>query len=93
MSNTIHTVDFKSKNAPSQFVESLANTGFAVVNNHNINYKLIDTVYNEWSEFFNSKTKYNYLFDLEKQDGYFPMKSENAKGYSVKDIKEFYHIY
>ena len=21
------------------------------------------------------------------------MKSENAKGYSVKDIKEFYHIY
>ena len=93
MSNTIHTVDFKSKNAPSQFVESLANTGFSVVNNHNINYKLIDTVYNEWSEFFNSKTKYNYLFDLEKQDGYFPMKSENAKGYSVKDIKEFYHIY
>ena len=33
------------------------------------------------------------MFDLEKQDGYFPMKSENAKGYSVKDIKEFYHIY
>ncbi len=93
MSNTIHTVDFKSKNASSQFVESLANTGFAVVNNHNINYKLIDKVYNEWSEFFNSKTKYDYLFDLEKQDGYFPMKSENAKGYSVKDIKEFYHIY
>ena len=93
MSNKINTVDFKSKNAPNEFVESLANTGFSVVNNHNINYKLIDTVYNEWAEFFNSKTKYDYLFDLEKQDGYFPIKSENAKGYSVKDIKEFYHIY
>jgi hypothetical protein len=33
------------------------------------------------------------MFDLEKQDGYFPIKSENAKGYSIKDIKEFYHIY
>jgi isopenicillin N synthase-like dioxygenase len=74
-------------------VTSLKNTGFAVLNNHQIDINLINTTYNEWANFFNSKDKYDYMFDLEKQDGYFPMKSENAKGYSVKDIKEFYHIY
>ena len=93
MSYKIKTVDFQSNNGPEEFVDSLVNTGFAIIENHPINYKLIDNVYNEWSDFFNSDGKYDYMFDLEKQDGYFPIKSENAKGYSVKDIKEFYHIY
>ena len=93
MSYKIHTIDFYSKNAPEKFVNSLVKTGFAIIKNHPINYTLIDNVYNEWADFFNSKYKYDYIFDLHKQDGYFPMKSENAKGYSVKDIKEFYHIY
>ncbi len=33
------------------------------------------------------------MFDYYKQDGYFPFKSENAKNYQAKDLKEFYHIY
>tara|TARA_Y100001960_G_scaffold326719_1_gene411639 strand:+ start:448 stop:1296 length:849 start_codon:yes stop_codon:yes gene_type:complete len=93
MSSKIKTVDFNSINSPKEFVSSLVNTGFAIIKNHPISYNLIDNVYNEWADFFDSKDKYNYLFDLDKQDGYFPMKSENAKGYSLKDIKEFYHIY
>ena len=93
MSSQIDIIDFTKKNAKNKFVTSLKNTGFAVLNNHQIDINLINTVYSEWANFFNSKDKYNYMFDLEKQDGYFPMKSENAKGYSVKDIKEFYHIY
>ena len=93
MSSKIKTVDFNSKNSPEKFVSSLVNTGFAIIKNHPIDFNLIDNVYKEWADFFESKNKYNYLFDLEKQDGYFPMKSENAKGYSFKDIKEFYHIY
>ena len=32
-------------------------------------------------------------FHPEKQDGYFPMLSEHAKGYTTKDLKEFFHIY
>lgn len=93
MCSKIKTIDFKSTDAPTEFVSSLLDTGFAVIRNHSIDFKLIDKVYNQWESFFDSKDKYNYMFDLEKQDGYFPMKSENAKGYSVKDIKEFYHIY
>ena len=93
MSLQIDIIDFTKENAKNKFVTSLKNTGFAVLNNHQIDINLINTVYNEWANFFNSKDKYDYMFDLEKQDGYFPMKSENAKGYSVKDIKEFYHIY
>ena len=93
MASNIKTVDFKSSKAPESFVDSLVDTGFAVIRNHSIDFKLIDNVYEQWEQFFDSKDKYNYMFDLEKQDGYFPMKSENAKGYSIKDIKEFYHIY
>ena len=74
-------------------VDSLKNTGFAVIRNHGIDNKLIQNVYNEWKEFFKSDKKFDYLFDVEKQDGYFPMKSENAHGYSCKDLKEFYHLY
>lgn len=35
-----------------------------------------------------------YLFDAEKQDGYFPASiSEKAKGANVKDLKHYYHCY
>jgi isopenicillin N synthase-like dioxygenase len=93
MSYKIDRVDFQHDSAKEIFVKSLKNTGFAVIDNHLIDTLLIDNVYNEWSAFFNSDVKFDYMFDLEKQDGYFPIKSENAKGYSIKDIKEFYHIY
>jgi isopenicillin N synthase-like dioxygenase len=35
----------------------------------------------------------DFIFDEEKQDGYFPYLTENAKGSASKDLKEFYHIY
>ena len=93
ISDKIKIIDFKSDNASNNFVESLRNSGFAVLYNHQIDTELIDTVYDKWKKFFYSEEKYNYLFDFEKQDGYFPIKSENAKNCPVKDIKEFYHIY
>ena len=89
----VKTIDLKNDGASNSLVESLRNTGFAVIHNHGIEDSLINNVYSEWSSFFNSENKYDYMFDLEKQDGYFPMKSENAKGYNTKDLKEFYHIY
>ena len=86
-------INFNLDGAKSDFVKSLSTTGFAVIENHNIDSKLISDVYREWKIFFNSDDKNNYLFDYEKQDGYFPYKSENAEGYSTKDLKEFFHIY
>ncbi len=91
--DSIKIIDYRSKNSNKEFVDSLKNSGFAVLYNHQIDINLINIVYKEWSEFFSSKEKYDYLFDLKKQDGYFPMKSENAKGCPLKDIKEFYHVY
>ena len=89
----ILTIDFKSKNAPVDFVKSLSSTGFAVIQNHGIDSSLINYTYKDWKLFFNSDIKHNYLFDLNKQDGYFPFKSENAQGSDTKDLKEFFHIY
>jgi len=93
MSSNIQTVDFKSENAGGQFVESLHNTGFAIIHNHPLDFNLITSVYDEWGTFFNSDTKHSYTYNPDTQDGYFPYRSENAKGYSAKDLKEFYHIY
>ena len=93
MNFKVDTISYSSKDAPQKLTNSLKNTGFAVIRDHSIDTDLIDYVYNEWSLFFDSKYKFNYKFDILKQDGYFPMKSENAVGYSTKDLKEFYHIY
>ena len=86
-------IDLRSQNAPTDFVKSLSESGFAVIENHNIDQDLIASTYQDWKMFFNSSIKNEYLFDLEKQDGYFPFKSENAQGYKTKDLKEFFHIY
>ncbi|MDA2935942.1 isopenicillin N synthase family oxygenase [Patescibacteria group bacterium AH-259-L05] len=91
--SNVLTVNYQSKDAPQTFVRSLKSTGFAVISNHGIKHSLITKVYNEWKKFFASTAKHDYLRDKGKQAGYFPFLSENAKGYSKKDLKEFYHFY
>jgi len=93
MTPIIKTIDYKSENAGSQFVDSLHNTGFAIIHNHPVDYNLITSVYDEWGVFFNSDIKHSYTFNPDTQDGYFPFRCENAKGYTEKDLKEFYHFY
>jgi isopenicillin N synthase-like dioxygenase len=89
----IETVDYKSENVGYNFANSLHETGFAILKNHPLDFNLIKTVYREWESFFNSQKKYDYSFNPKTQDGYFPFMSENAKGYSDKDLKEFFHFY
>ena len=57
MNSKIKTIDFKSSDAPQEFVSSLINTGFAVIRNHSIDYQLIDKVYDIWGNFFKSDYK------------------------------------
>lgn len=85
--------DFKATDAAKTFSESLRTTGFGVVTNHPISVELIQKVYDEWKDFFNSTAKSKYTFDQKTQAGYFPFRSENAKDSKVKDLKEFFHIY
>ena len=89
----VRTVKYTEKNAPSVFTQSLHQTGFSVLKNHPIDLSLINDVYEEWSMFFSREIKNNYLFNENTQDGFFPFKSENAKGNSAKDLKEFFHFY
>lgn len=87
-------VDYKADNAAQQFVESLRETGFGVLKNHPIKQELVSDIYAHWQDFFNTEAKHDFMYDKEKQDGYFPPNiSEVAKGFKVKDIKEYYHYY
>ena len=90
---TVKKIDLTSKTAPKDLYDSLANTGFAIITNHRVDKDLIKSVYSEWEDFFNYSGKMEYKAKTGNASGFFPMKSENAKGYNVKDLKEFFHLF
>ncbi len=89
----IKKIDFKAKNAKNEFFVSFQNTGFAVFENHDISFDLLDSIYSSWEKFFNSDEKLKFKFDPIIQDGFFPFRTESAKDNLVKDLKEFFHVY
>ncbi|MCW3172416.1 isopenicillin N synthase family dioxygenase [Shewanella subflava] len=90
----LETIDYRAADSAQQFVTSLHETGFGVLSNHPIEQALVESIYQQWYAFFNSDEKQAYLFKPETQDGFFPASiSETAKGHSVKDIKEYFHVY
>ncbi|MFN1548672.1 isopenicillin N synthase family dioxygenase [Vibrio natriegens] len=90
----LETVDYLADDAAQQFVASLRETGFGVLKNHPIPQELVESIYNNWQAFFSSEQKNDFHFNVDTQDGYFPPSvSEVAKGHSVKDIKEYFHVY
>jgi len=90
----LKTIDYRAADAAERFVESLRSTGFGVLSNHPISQHLVQDIYRDWQEFFNSEEKQAFMFKPETQDGFFPASiSETAKGHTVKDIKEYFHVY
>ena len=90
----LETVDYKAENAAELFVSSLRETGFGVLKNHPIPKELVESIYENWYQFFMSEKKNEFKFNVDTQDGYFPPDvSEIAKGHTVKDIKEYFHVY
>ena len=90
----IQIVDYRDKDAGKLFVQSLRETGFGVLINHPVQQELVESIYKNWFDFFNTEEKRSYSFDPIKQDGYFsPEISETAKGQTKKDIKEYFHVY
>lgn len=93
----IQTVSMKDAEFGRKFLESLKDTGFAVVTDHGVNNDLIDGVYEYWKDFYSAdpgfKTGFLYNPNDNLQGGYFPFKSENAKDQKISDLKEFYHVY
>lgn len=90
----LETVDYQAENAAELFVSSLRETGFGVLKNHPIPKELVESIYENWYQFFMSEKKNEFRFNVDTQDGYFPPDvSEIAKGHKVKDIKEYFHVY
>lgn len=88
------SVDFADENAQKLFTKSLKETGFAVIKNHPISHELIQQVYEDWKQFFADERKREYLCDGKTLDGYVsPDVSEIARGYGVKDLKEFFSVF
>ncbi|RDV24064.1 isopenicillin N synthase family oxygenase [Alteromonas aestuariivivens] len=87
-------VDYQADNAEQAFVESLRQTGFGVLKNHPIQQSMVNDIYEAWQAFFDSEEKHQYEYNKGTQDGFFPQSvSEVAKGYTQKDIKEYFHFY
>lgn len=89
----IETIDLQPSSIGESLVRSLRDTGFAVITNHGIPRLAFKRFYRNWEAYFASEDKNKDLFSAEKQRGYYPFKSENAKGFDKKDLKEFFHIY
>jgi len=85
----------KRKNFIQEFGDSFSNMGFAIVRNHGVTKVLKDKLFEVSKAFFalptEEKLKYEDLA-LAGQRGYISKLRESAKGKSVPDIKEFYHI-
>lgn len=91
----IQAVDCKAADAPRVFTRSLQETGFAVLRNHPVMPEQIDSAYAAWGAFFAQDVEAKAQFQRPQADpsGYFPFRSENAKGASQKDLKEFFQVY
>ncbi|MBJ3776776.1 isopenicillin N synthase family dioxygenase [Acuticoccus mangrovi] len=89
----IKAVSFRDPDAPAAFARSLRETGFAVLADHPITPERIDAAYAEWGRFFASPDKESFKVRPPAPDGYYPFRSENAKGAPAKDLKEFFQVY
>ncbi|PXW99279.1 isopenicillin N synthase-like dioxygenase [Sphaerotilus hippei] len=94
MSHDIQVVDCTVADAPRRFCDSLRDTGFAVLTRHPIPASLVQGIYAEWLDFFDSPARLAYPFDPRRQDGHFaPQVAETAKGHTRRDLKEYFHVY
>ena len=87
MSFDILTISCQSPDAPARFVESLKNTGFALIENSQIEQSAVDEAYRVWGEFFNSNSKDEYAFDDKNtQWSLFPLNCQKQRKDMTKKI-------
>lgn len=89
----ILAIDYGDPDGAARFARSLHETGFAVIGGHPVGADEIAGMYACWSRFFEGEGKCDYAADPATMYGYFGLRSENAKGNTAKDLKEFYHVY
>ena len=93
--------DFTSGNAicKQNFVETLGdafqNIGFVAVKNHGLSDRLTESLYKSVKQFFALPEATKLTYEIEGfagQRGYTSKGKEHAKGRTVGDLKEFYHV-
>ncbi len=90
----VAVVDFEAADAPERFTESLLTTGFAVVVNHPLDWTSVESLFDEWNAFFDHPNRFDYVPEPGTQGGYFPPTvAETASGNTIRDLKEFFHVY
>ena len=102
--NTIAVVDYnnytsgdpeKRSKFIQDFGDSFSNMGFAIVRNHGVSEELKARLFEVSKAFFALPEDVKKSYEDEAnhgQRGYISKNKESAKGQSVPDIKEFYHI-
>ncbi|WP_027419572.1 isopenicillin N synthase family dioxygenase [Crocinitomix catalasitica] len=78
-----------------EFGDSFSNMGFAIVKNHGVTKALRDELFAVSKAFFELPDDIKKRYEneaLHGQRGYISKNKESAKGKSVPDLKEFYHI-
>lgn len=89
----VRVCDLRSDNFASSFIDSVVNTGFAVITRHGIDSSLIKDTQDVWRHFFSMPKSVKEVF-LNKQDpnmGYKGFGQEKAVGAKKADLKEFFH--
>ena len=90
--DVLKVIDYLSPSAPQDLSDSFRDTGFAVLNNHPIQF--INPVYDLWRRAFQLKQLDAFKFDPDRLDGFVCQEqSETAVGYTQKDIKMFFNYY
>lgn len=77
----------------AKLVTSFKKTGFAIITDHNIKEETLNSFYKSWSDFFDDEELKSIYCNRPFHAGFFPMKSEKAKGSDSPDLKEFFHYY
>jgi isopenicillin N synthase-like dioxygenase len=89
----VKVCSYESQDFEKDFIDSVINTGFAVITDHGISEDLIRETQSEWRQFFLSGSEIKNVFVNEEDGnmGYKGMGSEKAVGAKVADLKEFFH--
>ncbi|MEF1229260.1 2-oxoglutarate and iron-dependent oxygenase domain-containing protein, partial [Vibrio fortis] len=61
----LETVDYLADDAAEQFVRSLRETGFGVLKNHPIPKELVESIYENWYQFFMTEEKNDFQFNVD----------------------------
>lgn len=89
----VKVCNLRSKDVEKTFIDSVINTGFAVLTHHGISEDLIRKAQQGWRKFFLQEQMFKNMYVNQKDGnmGYKGMRTETAVGAAKPDLKEFFH--